>query len=630
LTPEEPTLRTRLPGPLPTLAALSYLASTIVRAWYVLYAHHPRHHVVSDVGPLLALGERLITAPASQTLADTIWPPGTSAVLGSFMALDPSLGLAAGAQVALGALVPLLVADMTRVMLGRRAGLVALVCASLHFGLIHYGGLFLSEQLFQVAVAVASWTSLVTLHLVDPTADGLRAPPRRARVAGAGAACGAAWALAATFRPNALPVALGAGAALAVHALRGRRRPLLEALGAGLLAFALALAPLAARCTALKGGFCPVSSNLVMNMALGQSGELSGLTFAPSAGDLPTTTWVPPSLLQHGYGGIGTVPASIYDTSGVLRWLGGRLAAEPGRFALRAVGNMLDLFRLEYWPDDDGVGAERLITVAKQLFFLGVMAPALVALAAAIRATWRSRRLPSPWCFVLAVVGAVLGTAALSMGEARYRLPFDGVFILCAASLVGEAGGRRDHADARAAPAPDRSRPPWRRLAAVGIGAFAAVAGVGIASRTGGHALGALSHLVEGHRDAAPDAVARPAADFAAPRAAGTAWDAPGNFVFACAPGCGELRLGLPLLTRARAVEASFDNNDRYQIVFYSGRTSVARANVDARSTSPGLRVETIDVPEAARAGFDSVAVRPLYGDGSYSVGHLRLLGAVN
>src|SRR5450432_277930 len=496
------------------VASFVYLASTIVRGWYVLSAHHPRHHVTSDVVPLLGLAERLVTSPESQTLADTIWPPGTSAVLGAFMTLDASLGVAAIAQAVLGALVPLFVADAARVMLGRRAGLIALVFASLHFGLIHYGGIFLSEQLFQVAVAIAVWTSVVALHGGDPSAG----VPRRARLPswGLGAGCGVAWALAIAFRPNALPVALAVGSALALHALRGRRRWLLATLAAGLVAFVLALAPLAVRCSTLKGGFCPVSSNVAMNMALGQSGELSGLAFVPSAGGQPSTTWVPPALMQHGYGGIGTVPASIYDTRGVLRWFGGRLVAEPGHFVLRAVGNMLDLFRFEYWPDDDGVGAERLVTVAKQLFFLVVIAPGLVALAAAIRAAWRTRSLSTPWCFVLAVVGAILGTAALSMGEARYRLPFDGVLILCAASLVADRDRRATTGAAEPAPTPGRpSRWSAWRFALVSLGALAATTVIAVAASPRARSLGALQRLVERLPPASADAVVRPASDFA-------------------------------------------------------------------------------------------------------------------
>jgi hypothetical protein len=613
---------TRKDARLAAVVLVAYVASTIWRFWFVLVFHHPRHHVTSDAAALLALSEKLIASPSAQAVSDTIWPPGTSSVLGLFMALDGTLGLAAFVQALLGALVPLLVAHTTYVAIGRRAALIALGFASLHFGFIYYGGFFLSEQLFQFAVAVAVWASVVALHHVaalesQASADRDRRELAFVRLAFVGAACGAAWAVATSFRPNALPVALVVGLALAAQALRRRSWPRLQMLGAGFLAFVLCLAPLAVRCTTLKGGgFCPLSSNLAMNIALGQSGELTGLTFVSGAPDQPTTDWVPPALMQHGYKGMGTVPTSIYDTAGVLRWVAGRFAAEPATFLLRAVGNALDLFRLEYWPDDRESG-ERLVTVVKQVFLLAVIAPALVALAGAARSARRARRLPPLWCFLITVVAAVLGTAALSMGEARYRLPFDGVLIVCAASLI--AGGPDER--------PTTARGPGWSFGIVGAATVACVALVAVASFPRGHALAALERFAGRWSSSSANATRRLAADFSTPRAPESAWDAAGNHIFECAPGCTELRLTYPERQHAKSVELSLDNNDRYRVVFYRDEHALADVNVDARPEAPGLRVETSVVPALVAAeGFDSIGVRPLYGDGSYALGHVRLL----
>jgi hypothetical protein len=282
---------------------------------------------------------------------------------------------------------------------------------------------------------------------------------------------------------------------------------------------------------------------------------------------------------------------------------------------------MLDLFRLEYWPDDDGVDAERLVTVAKQVFFLFVIAPALVALVAAVRVARRRRTLPVVWFFVIAVVAAVLATAALSMGEARYRLPFDGVLILCAASLVTDVDGR-----SWSAPIPATRVSPWL-FAVVAMTALGGAAIVAVASSTHGHALGALARLVERAPKAAVPVIRRAADELSSPRAPGSAWDAPGNEVFRCAPRCGELRVIFPERERATALELSLDNNDRYEVVFYRGDELLAASNVDARPVAPGLRVEQLAIPPlAAELGFDAIGVRPLYGDGVYSLGHLRLL----
>src|SRR5262249_14393846 len=155
-----------------------------------------------------------------------------------------------------------------------RAGKIALALASVHFGFIHYGGFVLSEQLFQFAVSLAVWLSVLAVRAGELEAPGPRA--RRRRLVW-GAAAGAGWALATSVRPNALPIALLVALALLGHWLRrGERRylPLLAGAGLGLL---LGLAPLAERCTRLSHAFCPVSNNVAMNMVLGQAGEYSGI-----------------------------------------------------------------------------------------------------------------------------------------------------------------------------------------------------------------------------------------------------------------------------------------------------------------------------------------------------------------
>jgi hypothetical protein len=223
-------------------------------------------------------------------------------------------------------------------------------------------------------------------------------------------------------------------------------------------------------------------------------------------------------------------------------------------------------------------------------------------------------------------VAAVLGTAALSMGEARYRLPFDGVLILCAASLVTVGQNSEDRGgtpDARAAAAPAPAS--LRVFAAVAGAAVLGVTGVALASSAAFGVLPALARMAE-RRPTAADATIRPAADFSSPRSSRSAWNASGNHVFACAASCRELRLAFPALEHATGLEVSLDNNDRYELVFYRGDAAVARANVDPHPTAPGLRVEQIAIPPvASTGGFDAVGVRPLYGDGSYSLGHLVL-----
>ncbi len=108
---------------------------------------------------------------------------------------------------------PLLIAHAARLSSGDRPGDIALVMASAHFGFIHYGGFFLSEQLFQFTVVAALWLTVLAARLHTSL-------PRWRLIAAGGS--GIAWGLAALFRPNVLPVAAVAGLWLAVRWLRRR------------------------------------------------------------------------------------------------------------------------------------------------------------------------------------------------------------------------------------------------------------------------------------------------------------------------------------------------------------------------------------------------------------------------
>jgi hypothetical protein len=86
------------------------------------------------------------------------------------------------------------------------------------------------------------------------------------------------------------------------------------------------------------------------------------------------------------------------------------------------------------------------------------------------------------------------------------------------------------------------------------------------------------------------------------------------------------LRIELPQLSHAPAIEVSVDGNDRYAVLFARGSQVEGSASV-GKSTKSGLLVERVEVPQPARtAGFDRIEIVPLEGDGYYSIGHAVLL----
>ncbi len=75
-------------------------------------------------------------------------------------------------------------------------------------------------------------------------------------------------------------------------------------------------------------------------------------------------------------------------------------------------------------------------------------------------------------------------------------------------------------------------------------------------------------------------------------------------------------------------LELSLDNNDEYTLRYFKEGEALAEQTIPGmRPPRSGLRVYRLSVPEAVTIqGFDTLHVRPIRGDGAYSLGHVRLL----
>jgi hypothetical protein len=556
------------------------------------------------------------------------------------LAYDPTGGAAAILQLVLSCLVPLVVAHTAFMVGGRGLALLALVLASLHVGFIHCTGFFLSETFFQFAIAVAIWTSVAVLlwdeqaQLFAPWAAGAPFRPASRRLA-CGFVAGVTWGVATSFRPNALPVAVIVGAGLAIHWWRARHRRSLSLLAGGAVGIAVILVPLARRCAALQGpGFCPVSSNFAMNVAMGQLDDAVGMDFHDPQRPELDTGWDPPALIQHGYSGHVRVPFTMFDTASIVDWVGARIWQDPERAVLRAARNVIDLFRVEAWPPDYGRIPAATYQIAGWAFWLAAVLPGLIGFRRMGRRALRELRDPSgparasplPLFFSLILV-AVMAVAAGSLGEARYRYPFDGALIILAGLVWCRRAGFEPgfRLASSSSSFGDRGRWLGAALAVVAVSGVAVGVLIGIVSQPAAAPFELLRASAEATRGAGAP-IARSAADFQTPIPAHSAWNAPGNHVFRCEPDCGPLILRLARPATARAIEVSVDDNDRYRVLFY--RDGVVRAHADLPRAEgwSGMRVVPISAPAAASAGYDAIGVVPLYGDGSYAFGHLRLL----
>lgn len=106
-------------------------------------------------------------------------------------------------------------------------------------------------------------------------------------------------------------------------------------------------------------------------------------------------------------------------------------------------------------------------------------------------------------------------------------------------------------------------------------------------------------------------------------RSEGSIWNAPGHIVFG---------KQTPLTvdytdvqTNTSTLDVTFDNNDRYRIDFIKDGTPVGSVQVGPKpGSASGLARYTVEMPQRiTTVGFNRLVIRPVDGDGRYSIGHL-------
>jgi hypothetical protein len=217
-----------------------------------------------------------------------------------------------------------------------------------------------------------------------------------------------------------------------------------------------------------------------------------------------------------------------------------------------------------------------------------VLIPGLVGL---YRLAWSIRNASTRRVEAVFLVGASAGlfvSAALSLGEARYRLPFD-VLLLIAASMIYAKVELREPSDEN-----------WNTLSRMSVVAMT-LAGVGAALVL------AIAHPSIGlgmHLTQSPAALgilhareSRTPASLAKARKRSEAWDAPGNHVFRCEPSCPELIVTFDSMQHATRLSLGVDHNDRYRVFFYRrhalvGYQDTHRRDHDSTRRRDGLRCD--------------------------------------
>jgi 4-amino-4-deoxy-L-arabinose transferase-like glycosyltransferase len=418
-------------APLPRSArivgALAFAAGCVFRALYVLYWHRPKDFLVSDMEFYVRTAREWLDPAHVGTINDTMYPPGTSYLLALLLRIDPSLTAAAIAMLLIACAIPLVVWGIGRDLFGAKVALVALVVSSAFYPLFDYSGYFLAENPFTLLLLVSFFLLARSLH-----AGG------RARFVYASLS-GIVLGLAVSFKSVALASGVFVVATLLARRGEERRRAVPLVLTAA-LGLALVLVPLCIRATRLnEGRFCLVANETARGFLLGHHGELYKATFTDHKRGY-FYEYGNNTARQRGRTEELHLDVGPWDNGEILAEAWTWTRAHPGQALVLSFEHVHEIFVAIPWPSGEYPRTRPWAIVFQRGFFqVFILVPALVHLVWIGRKK-NGRAVGFADLLVAAPIFGVMLGAFLSVGESRYRVPFDGFTILLAARAYTRLG----------------------------------------------------------------------------------------------------------------------------------------------------------------------------------------------
>ncbi len=399
-----------------------FAVALIVRLIQNLGFHPPLHEDFSDMQGYLARAREMLDRPWAPSPRMTFFPYGTHVFVYAIMRVfgrddAPAIG---SAFALVGALAVSFTHATAKYVFPDRArpALVVGAIAAFYPPWIKQGGFVLSEMPLAVAIGVSSWAAL---RFVDGA---------RARWA---FTLGIAMALGATFRPQIL---LSLPFLIPLLFVRKPRTPRLAGVAAMIVPIAIVLAGSAYRTHYHTGRYGFIATNGPFNLAFGRchatvltTTSTSGSSFTPPSfnalENYEADFGVPPLLpLDPAFGRRIVIDGKLWDAQPALD-LAKACVEKTGPF--RQVKYSLSHLMLLWlyngpWPASTGV-----VTVASAIVHAVVLAPAMV-----LGFVIAARRRYTPILVLSAHLLGLFATAIVFFGEARLRLPYDGIIVTMA------------------------------------------------------------------------------------------------------------------------------------------------------------------------------------------------------
>lgn len=431
---------------------LVFALGVVVRWFYVIKWHDPRRYIYSDMAMYVELAKQIAPPDYVLTTYHVTHPPGTVWLMLFFFGRDPTMMQHVYFNFVICSLVPLAVGALGWVAFDRRCGQISLILASSYFAFIDFGGYFLAE----IHIAFVATTTIVLYLLANKIAEGPPSPKRTVAFTLVAVVGGIFFSFAMTLKMVAM---LTIGALCLVHLVFTKcpqRLVRASVLGIFLVSALPLTGYVANRCTkANEGHFCSGSNKSAADFLLGHYGRIGGIEWRDQKTGV-VFIFGSPAASQHSYPKTEKVPFGITDQPANNKEAWSWIGKHPDQAIILSVEHVWDAFGGSYpWPTNM-TPMWTWSYGAHYAFLFLVIVPAIILLVDVLRDRGVMGLLRS---MELAVFSPILGLCFalfLATGEIRYRVPWDGMFIVLAVELYRRARGRRrpepsaTHADAPA------------------------------------------------------------------------------------------------------------------------------------------------------------------------------------
>ncbi len=394
------------------LAIGGILAGVILRAWLVFVVHTPSEHIYSDIAGYVSFANRLLDPGTVLTAFDFIQPIGTSFLLAAIMKVTGGLSAANVTWFLMSSMIPVFWFSAAHTLAGIRIAAAVAWLTALDISNASFAALFMSETPFGFLLAGGSACLALAFR-----SEGARS--RQLAIA-----AGIIWGVSLAFRGHALAILFMLVSTCGYLFAKGRRDHILFN---ALIPFALVTLAFSAYFSTKAG------RPMITTLGMGCQTLMGRL---PDAAE--TRFQVTGTSIVHFYGSPAVhqrcptrkyvFPFAVIDNGAALSEVARRMWHEPAQFISLSLRNANDTITgNDPWPPNQ-MPTVNWLRIFESLFAVFVMIPACALVVPPFRG---NRRMLEIATLALPVAGIWL-IGLLTIGETRYRVPFDGMLIIMA------------------------------------------------------------------------------------------------------------------------------------------------------------------------------------------------------